>query len=128
MATNRMKAIEDFMCDTLDELFSDSVKVQKEFDATKECRSIQMQATRRSPDDQHSMLKTTIDYSGLRFNRSDVLSDIDKIYKKFPIYNTFVDNSFAISVVLVYITSPLRTTVGSRYGWTYTATFEITST
>lgn len=128
MSANRIKDIEDFICDTLDATFNDTLKVQKEFDASKECRSIQLSDIGRSPDDQHSMIRATVNFTSVRKKRSDAVADADKIYKKFPIYNTFVDNSFAISIVLMYITSPLRTIVDSHYGWTYTATFEVTAT
>jgi len=128
MSDNKIKAIEDFICNTLDSAFNDTLKVQKEFDASKECRSAQLSDIGRSPDDQHSMIRATLNFTSVRKKRSDVIADIDKIYKNFPIYNTFVDNSFAISIVLMYITSPLRTIVDSHYGWTYTATFEVTAT
>lgn len=128
MSTNRVKEIEDFICDTLDATFDDSIKTQKEFDAKRECRAVQFDYAGRSPDDQHTMIRTTVNFTSLRKNRSDAIADIDKLYKKFPIYNTFVDNSLAISVVLGYITSPMRTIVESHYGWTYTATFEVTAT
>lgn len=127
MSTNRLKDVEDFVCDTLDGIFNDSIKLQKEFDATKECRAIDT-ALRPPPDDQSSMMRATINYTGLRKKRSGAISDIDKLYKNFPIYNAYVTNSLVISIVLVYITSPMRTTVDSEYGWTYTATFEVTTT
>lgn len=126
--SNRLKAIEDFMCDKLDALFNDSVKLQKEFDASKECRAIRIGAVTDTPDDQHTMFKGRIDYTACRIKRSEAIADMDKIQKNFNIYNTYVADGLVISVVLVYITSPMRTTVDSHYGWTYTATFEVTTT
>jgi len=128
MSTNRLKDVEDYICDTLDAIFNDSIKLQKEFDATRECRAINTQYIGRAPDDQHSMMKLSVHFTSLRKKRSKAIEDIDKIYKNFPIYNAYVTNSLVISTVLVYITSPLRTTVDSDYGWTYTATFEVTTT
>jgi hypothetical protein len=125
---NRPKAVEDFICDYLDAVFNDSIKLQKEFDASKECRSISIASFGRPADDQHTMLKGSIDYNGCRTKRSDAIADIDKIQKNFNIYNKYVTDGLVISIVLVYITSPMRTIVDSHYGWTYTATFEVTTT
>jgi hypothetical protein len=125
---NTFKDIEDYICDTLDSVFNDSIKIQKEFDASRECRAINIKRVGRPIDDQSKTINMVIDFNALRERRSDALSDIDKIYKNFPIYNAYVTNSLVISIVLVYITSPMRTIVDSRYGWTYTATFEVTTT
>lgn len=126
--SNRIKKVEDFICDRLDAIFNDSIKLQKEFDASKECRSVSIAGLGRTTDDQHTMLGGTLDYIACRTKRSDAIADIDKIQKNFNIYNTYVADGLVISVVLVYITSPMRTIVDSHYGWTYTATFEVTTT
>jgi hypothetical protein len=125
--SNRLKNIEDFVCDSLDTIFNDSVKLQKEFDASKECRAIRLDMT-DPPDDQHTMFKGTIYYTGCRTKRSDAIADMDKLQKNFNFYNKYVTDGLVISIVMVYITSPMRTTVDSHYGWTYTATFEVTTT
>lgn len=126
--SSRFKQIEDFMCDELDAFFNDSIKMQKEFDASRECRSISLGRVGNPADDQHTMAKVILNFTSLRKKRSDALEEMDNLYKNFQIYNKNVTDGLVISAILVYITTPVRTIIDSNYGWTYTATFEVTAT
>ena len=126
---NRVKEVEDFLCDFLTALFSDSVACKKEFDGSlSESRACSITDIAPSVDDQGVLRRYHAVYKEITKTRLASIEHINRIQAAFPIFNRTTTNGLAISIELNYITAPIKIMVGTTKSYRLSANLRVTTT
>jgi len=130
---NKIKRIEDFLCDFLDELFNDNLKSVKEFDITKcPIRVAYLSEGLNQLDDQNIANTTKGKFAITTRKRSDAISEFSKISEALPVHTKISDEnedkSFVISLIKDYSIVPYKILVGTMPAYTATINIKIITT
>lgn len=124
---DRYKAVEDFLCDTIDSAFNDGIVCYKEFNMGEpESRACFISGTRAPVDDQQTVDRYSITFKTTATSRSDATTVITNLRKIFPIYNKTLPNGVVISITIGYITMPIKTMIESEVRYVVTAQMQAT--
>jgi len=125
----RYKLVEDWLCDTIDEITGDGIPCAKEFEPSEpECRAIFLSSTRRPADDQSYISVCSVNFKSVSPSRSKALLVVGALNKGFPIYSRNIGNQLVISIVPSYITMPIKTVVDAQKRYIVSASFTATIT
>jgi hypothetical protein len=126
-AVNTYKIVEDALCGIINSIFSDSVSCQKEFEPDKvACRAICIAAVRDALTDQNGLRTTTVVYKEMCAKRSDAISNASKFETYMnSIHGKTLQSGLDIHLELQYITMPIKTMVGSKVSYFYSASIKM---
>lgn len=130
---NKIKQIEDFLCDFLDDIFNDNLKSVKEFDITKcPIRVAYLNEGLTQLDDQNIANTTKGTFSITARSRSTAISEFSKILSNLPLHTKITDEksnkSFVISMIKDYSIVPYKILIDTMPAYTATINIKIITT
>ncbi len=130
---NKIKQLEDYLCDFLDGLFNDNLKSTKEFDITKcPARVAYLNEGLMQLDDQNIANTTKGTLSITTRKRSDAISEFNTILSNLPVHTKITDEkenkSFVISMIKDYSIVPYKILIDTMPAYTATINIKIITT
>lgn len=123
---NIIEAVENFLCDTCDTIFNDGILCDKIYNAEQPVNRAAFVLQALPPEtDQHGVTCCTAQIIENREKRSQCVQDMDIIRENFTKYGHKLQEGLAIYTSIQYITSPIRTVVGTQDVYTLSAVINI---
>lgn len=123
---NIIESVENFLCDTCDEAFKDGILCDKIYNAEQSVNRAAFVLQVLNPvTDQDGVTSCTAQIIENREKRSQCVQDMEIIRENFTKYGYKLQDGLVIYSSIQYITSPLRTVVGTQDVYTISAVINI---